>query len=95
MLFKHQRFATRGGNPASSGQPPPAGGRGKQRAAAARAGTGKQRAAAARGRRTGRLPALDSVVGLDMRMPRLLIWTQVLIVVFVLAGIVIAITKLA
>jgi hypothetical protein len=30
-----------------------------------------------------------------MRMPRILIWTQVLIVVFVLAGIVIAITKLA
>jgi len=30
-----------------------------------------------------------------MQMPRFLIWTQVLIVVFVLAGIVIAITKLA
>jgi hypothetical protein len=30
-----------------------------------------------------------------MQMPRLLIWTQVLIVVFVLAGMVIAITKLA
>jgi hypothetical protein len=30
-----------------------------------------------------------------MRMPRLLIWTQVLIVVFVVAGIVIAITRLA
>jgi hypothetical protein len=30
-----------------------------------------------------------------MQMPRLLIWTQVAIVVFVLAGIVIAITKLA
>ncbi len=29
-----------------------------------------------------------------MRMPRVLIWTQVLIVVFVVAGIVIAITKL-
>jgi hypothetical protein len=29
-----------------------------------------------------------------MQMPRLLIWTQVLIVVFVLAGIVIAITRL-
>jgi hypothetical protein len=29
-----------------------------------------------------------------MQMPRLLIWTQVLIVVFVLAGMVIAITKL-
>jgi hypothetical protein len=30
-----------------------------------------------------------------MRLPRILIWTQVLIVVFVVAGIVIAITKLA
>jgi hypothetical protein len=30
-----------------------------------------------------------------MQMPRLFIWTQVLIVVFVIAGIVIAITKLA
>jgi hypothetical protein len=30
-----------------------------------------------------------------MRMPRLFIWTQVLIVVFVVAGIVIAITRLA
>jgi hypothetical protein len=30
-----------------------------------------------------------------MQMPRILIWTQVLIVVFVLAGIVIAITRLA
>jgi hypothetical protein len=30
-----------------------------------------------------------------MRMPRLIIWTQVLIVVFVVAGIVIAITRLA
>jgi len=30
-----------------------------------------------------------------MQMPRILIWTQVLIVVFVLASIVIAITKLA
>jgi hypothetical protein len=30
-----------------------------------------------------------------MQTPRLLIWTQVAIVVFVLAGIVIAITKLA
>jgi hypothetical protein len=30
-----------------------------------------------------------------MQTPRILIWTQVLIVVFVLAGIVIAITKLA
>jgi hypothetical protein len=30
-----------------------------------------------------------------MRMPRLLMWTQVLIVVFVIAGIVIAITRLA
>jgi hypothetical protein len=30
-----------------------------------------------------------------MHMPRLLIWTQVLIVVFVVAGIVIAITRLA
>ena len=30
-----------------------------------------------------------------MQMPRILIWTQVLIVVFVLAGMVIAITKLA
>jgi hypothetical protein len=30
-----------------------------------------------------------------MQMPRLLIWTQVAIVVFVLAGIVIAITRLA
>jgi len=30
-----------------------------------------------------------------MQIPRLLIWTQVAIVVFVLAGIVIAITKLA
>jgi hypothetical protein len=30
-----------------------------------------------------------------MQMPRVLIWTQVLIVVFVLAGIVIAITRLA
>lgn len=30
-----------------------------------------------------------------MRMPRLLIWTQVLIVLFVLAGIVIAIVRLA
>jgi hypothetical protein len=30
-----------------------------------------------------------------MQLPRLLIWTQVAIVVFVLAGIVIAITKLA
>jgi hypothetical protein len=30
-----------------------------------------------------------------MRMPRIIIWTQVLIVVFVLAGIVIAITRLA
>jgi hypothetical protein len=29
------------------------------------------------------------------RMPRLFIWTQVLIVVFVVAGIVIAITRLA
>jgi hypothetical protein len=29
------------------------------------------------------------------RMPRLIFWTQVLIVVFVLASIVIAITKLA
>jgi hypothetical protein len=29
-----------------------------------------------------------------MRMPRLLIWTQVLIVVFVVAGIVIAIARL-
>jgi hypothetical protein len=29
-----------------------------------------------------------------MQMPRVLIWTQVLIVVFVLAGIVIAITRL-
>ncbi len=30
-----------------------------------------------------------------MQMPRIVLWTQVLIVVFVLAGIVIAITKLA
>jgi hypothetical protein len=30
-----------------------------------------------------------------MQMPRILIWTQILIVVFVLAGIVIAITRLA
>jgi hypothetical protein len=30
-----------------------------------------------------------------MHMPRLLIWTQVAIVVFVLAGIVIAITRIA
>jgi hypothetical protein len=30
-----------------------------------------------------------------MQMPPVLIWTQVLIVVFVLAGIVIAITRLA
>lgn len=30
-----------------------------------------------------------------MQMPRIIIWTQVLIVVFVLAGIVIAITRLA
>jgi hypothetical protein len=30
-----------------------------------------------------------------MQLPRLLIWTQVLIVVFVVAGMVIAITKLA
>jgi hypothetical protein len=30
-----------------------------------------------------------------MRMPRLLIWTQALIVLFVVAGIVIAITRLA
>ena len=30
-----------------------------------------------------------------MQMPRLLFWTQVAIVVFVLAGIVIAITRLA
>jgi hypothetical protein len=30
-----------------------------------------------------------------MHMPRLLIWTQVAIVVFVLAGVVIAITRLA
>jgi hypothetical protein len=30
-----------------------------------------------------------------VRVPRILIWTQVLIVVFVLAGIVIAITRLA
>jgi hypothetical protein len=30
-----------------------------------------------------------------MQMPRLFFWTQVLIVIFVLAGIVIAITKLA
>ena len=30
-----------------------------------------------------------------MRLPRLLIWTQVAIFVFVLAGIVIAITRLA
>jgi hypothetical protein len=30
-----------------------------------------------------------------MQMPRILIWTQVLIVVFVVAGIVIAITRLA
>jgi hypothetical protein len=30
-----------------------------------------------------------------MRMPRLFIWTQVLFVVFVVAGIVIAITRLA
>jgi hypothetical protein len=30
-----------------------------------------------------------------MQMPRLLVWTQVAIVVFVLAGIVIAITRLA
>jgi hypothetical protein len=30
-----------------------------------------------------------------MQMPRLFIWTQVLIVVFVIAGIVIAITRLA
>ena len=30
-----------------------------------------------------------------MQMPRILIWTQVLIVVFVVAGIVIAIARLA
>jgi hypothetical protein len=30
-----------------------------------------------------------------MQMPRIVIWTQVLIVVFVVAGIVIAITRLA
>lgn len=30
-----------------------------------------------------------------MRLPRLFIWTQILIVIFVLVGIVIAITKLA
>jgi hypothetical protein len=30
-----------------------------------------------------------------MQMPRLLFWTQILIVVFVVAGMVIAITKLA
>jgi hypothetical protein len=30
-----------------------------------------------------------------MKMPRFLFWTQVLVVVFVLAGMVIAITKLA
>jgi hypothetical protein len=30
-----------------------------------------------------------------MQMPRLFFWTQVLIVIFVLAGIVIAITKLS
>jgi hypothetical protein len=29
-----------------------------------------------------------------MQMPRILIWTQVLIVVFVLAGMIIAITRL-
>jgi hypothetical protein len=44
---------------------------------------------------SGKQPALDSVVGSAMQMPRLFFWTQVLIVVFVLAGIVIAITKLA
>lgn len=30
-----------------------------------------------------------------MQLPRLFVWTQILIVIFVLAGIVIAITKLA
>jgi hypothetical protein len=30
-----------------------------------------------------------------MRIPRIMIWTQVLIVVFVVAGIVIAITRLS
>jgi hypothetical protein len=30
-----------------------------------------------------------------MQMPRIVLWTQVLIVVFVVAGIVIAITRLA
>jgi hypothetical protein len=30
-----------------------------------------------------------------MQMPRIVLWTQVLIVVFVIAGIVIAITRLA
>lgn len=32
---------------------------------------------------------------MSMQMPRIVLWTQVLIVVFVVAGIVIAITRLA
>ncbi len=46
-------------------------------------------------RGSGKQPPLASVVVSPMQMPRLFFWTQVLIVVFVLAGIVIAITKLA
>ncbi|MFZ0088414.1 MAG: hypothetical protein WAL63_02835 [Solirubrobacteraceae bacterium] len=37
----------------------------------------------------------ETIASVDMQIPRLLLWTQVLIVVFVLAGIVIAITRLA
>jgi hypothetical protein len=38
---------------------------------------------------------MAETIALDLVMPRLYLWTQIAIVVFVLAGIVIAITKLA